>query len=71
LGDRKLVINEKVLNEDMSMTLFGINHSFSMHKIIEILLTLFSKCYSMLLYSFNTSFCIVHEVVDLKNHDFD
>jgi hypothetical protein len=39
MGDRKLVIDEKVLNEDMSMTLFGINHSFSMHKIIEILLT--------------------------------
>jgi hypothetical protein len=25
----------------------------------------------MLFYSLNISFCIVYEVVDLKNHDFD
>jgi hypothetical protein len=35
---QKLVINDKVLNEDMSMILFGINHLFSMQKIIENLL---------------------------------
>jgi hypothetical protein len=29
-GARKLVINDKVLNENMSMILFGINHLFSM-----------------------------------------